>query len=198
MKNTPKRPARERILDTAAELFYRDGYQATGVDTIVERSGVAKMTLYRHFSSKDELIVAYLEKANDEFWAWWEEAIRPHDGSPRRQIIALFEAVARLTAQGECYGCTFQNTAVEFPSRDHPGHRVAQAHKRAVIGRLREMAARAGATDAGRLADQLFLLMDGAWMARRMFGPQNPARHLTDAARALLEDELPESPGSTV
>ena len=81
-----ERSARDRILDTVSQLFYRDGYHAVGIDTIVERSGVAKMTLYRHFPSKDDLIAAYLERANAEFWDWLDGEITgvddPHGEAP--------------------------------------------------------------------------------------------------------------------
>src|SRR6266508_4830585 len=106
------RSARDRILDTASELFYRDGYQAVGIDTIIARSGVAKMTLYRHFRSKDDLIAAYLEDANQQFWTWFEAALG--QGNPREQLTALFEGVQQLDASPSCYGCKFQHAAADF------------------------------------------------------------------------------------
>jgi AcrR family transcriptional regulator len=184
------RSAREQILEVAANLFFRDGFRAVGIDTIIEQSGVAKMTLYRHFPSKDELIVAYLERANAGFWEWWEGAISPYPDAPRQQLLALFEALAKLATNPACYGCSFQVAAAEFPASDHPGHRVALAHKRAVIARLGRMAEQAGACAPGMLAEQLLLLMDGAFVAARMFGPNNPARHVAQAAATLLEAQL--------
>jgi len=183
-------PARERILQTAAELFYRDGYGAVGVDTVIAQAGVAKTTLYRHFPSKDELIVAYLKRANERFWAWFEEAIAGHE-DPRAQLGALFDAVAKLAASPQCLGCTFQGAASEFPSHDHPGHRAARAHKQAVLERLRELAARAGAHDPEQLARELLLVMDGAFAAARMFGRRSPASVAPAAAAALLDAHLP-------
>ena len=181
-----KRSARDRILDTASELFYRDGYHAVGIDTIVERSRVAKMTLYRHFPSKDDLIAAYLERANDEFLEWLEGEIEAVD-DPKAKLVRAFEATAKLTASPKCLGCTFQAAASEFPELDHPGHRVAMAHKRHALARLAELARLAGLRDPNGLASQLLLLMDGAWVAARMFGPDNHARSVAAAARALIE-----------
>ena len=183
-------PPRERILDTAAELFYRDGYGAVGVDTIIAQAGVAKTTLYRHFASKDELIVAYLERANERFWAWFEHAIAGQQ-DPRAQLAALFDAVAELAASPACLGCTFQGAASEFPSQEHPGHQAARAHKQAVLDRLCELAARAGARDPGELARELLLVMDGAFAAARMFGRRSPAAAAPAAATALLDAHLP-------
>jgi AcrR family transcriptional regulator len=177
-------PARERILETAARLFLRDGFRAVGVDTIVAEAGVAKMTLYAHFPSKDDLIVAYLERANQQFWAWLEGA-SVADG-PRAKLLAMFDAVGRQADSPQCLGCTFQGTAAEFPDPEHPGHRVALAHTQAVLARLRGLAEDAGLRAPADLAQQLLLLMDGAWVAARMFGPHNPGVQVAAAARALI------------
>ena len=180
-----ERSARDRILDTASELFYRNGYHAVGIDTIVAESGVAKMTLYRHFPSKDDLIAAYLERANAEYWAWLEGEIDAVQDS-KEKLVAAFDAVARLATSARCLGCTFQAAASEFPELDHPGHQVALAHKRRVLARLAEFARVAGLRDPDGLAGQLLLLMDGAWVAARMFGPDNHATNVAEAARELV------------
>ena len=181
----PARSARDRLLDTASELFYRDGYHAVGIDTIVDQSGVAKMTLYRHFASKDDLIAAYLERANAEFWDWLEGEVARVD-DPRAKLEAAFEATARLATTPKCLGCTFQAAASEFPELAHPGHRVALDHKRRVRDRLAGLARDADLAAPESLADQLLLLMDGAWVAARMFGPGNHATSVADAARTLI------------
>ena len=180
-----ERSARDRILDTASRLFYRDGYHAVGIDTIVAGSGVAKMTLYRHFPSKDHLIAAYLERADAEFWDWLEGEIAAVQ-EPRAKLLAAFDATTKLATSPQCLGCTFQAAASEFPELEHPGHEVALAHKRRALERLAELARDAGLTDPGGLAAQLLLLMDGAWVAARMFGPDNHATAVTGAARALI------------
>jgi AcrR family transcriptional regulator len=182
----PGRPAaRERILEAASRLFLRDGFRAVGVDTIIAEAGVAKMTLYAHFPSKDDLIVTYLERANEQFWQWLEGASADLD-DPRAKLVAMFEAVGQLASSPQCLGCTFQGTAAEFPDPQHPGHRVALAHKQAVRSRLRTLAGAAGLRAPEELADQLLLLMDGAWVAARMFGPHNPAWQVAAAAGALI------------
>jgi len=181
-----ERSARDRILDAASTLFYRDGYRAVGIDTIVAESGVAKMTLYRHFASKDELIAAYLERSNTEFWEWLEAEIADVD-DPKAKLVAAFDAVARLATNPRCLGCTFQAAASEFPDRAHPGHRVALAHKRRVLEWLDGLARAAELRDPDRLAAHLLVLMDGAWTAARLFGPGNHARTVGDAAQTLIE-----------
>jgi AcrR family transcriptional regulator len=177
--------ARERILGTAQHLFYRDGYRAVGVDTIVAESGVAKMTLYRHFPSKDDLIGAYLERTNEQLLAWMEGLIASHR-DPRVALEAVFDGVAKLASSPECLGCTFVAAAGEFPEPDHPAHKAAAAHKRAIVGRLRELAEQAGARDPNALAEALLLIMDGAWSAARVFGPGSHGRRASRAAKDLI------------
>jgi len=182
----PGRSARDRILDMASSLFYRDGYHAVGIDTIVAESGVAKMTLYRHFASKDDLIAAYLERSNAEYWRWLDGEIA-RGSDPTAKLIAACDAVARQATSAGCLGCTFQAVASEFPRFDHPGRRVALAHKRQVLERLAGLARDGGLRDPDGLAAQLLLLMDGAWAAARMFGPGSHATAVVEAARTLIE-----------
>jgi len=191
----PTQPTtRQRILDIAGDLFFRNGYRAVGVDTIVKEAGIAKMTLYRHFPSKDDLIVAYLERVNLLFWDWFDKAIEAYEGSPREQLVAVFGALEKLVKSPQCYGCAFLVAASEFPELDSPGHQVALNHKQAVRDRLRDLAAQAGARTPGVLADQLLLLMDGSFSAVRVFGPSNPGVNVADAAKALIEAQM--SPAS--
>jgi AcrR family transcriptional regulator len=180
------RSTRERILDTAGRLFYRDGFQAVGIDKIVAESRVAKMTLYRYFPSKDDLIVAYLERANHQFWDWLDQAIT-RVADPRAKLLTVFEAVGRLVTNRQCLGCAFQRTAGEFPELGHPAHRVALAHKKAVRSRLRDLARQARLRDPETVADMLLVLMDGAWVAVRMFGPKNPGVSVARAASTLID-----------
>jgi AcrR family transcriptional regulator len=183
----PSRPAaRERILEAASRLFVRDGFRAVGVDTVIAEAGVAKMTLYAHFPSKDDLIAAYLERANERFWRWLDAAVAGVD-DPRARLVSMFDAVGKLANDPQCLGCTFQGTAAEFPDPEHPGHRVALAHKQAVLARLGTLAREADLRDPEALADQLLLLMDGAWVAARMFGHGNPSAQVAAAATALIQ-----------
>lgn len=183
--------SRERLLETAGRLFYRDGFRAVGVDTVVAESGVGKMTLYRHFPSKDDLIVAYLEDTNRRFWQWFDSAADHGGGDPRGQLMAVFAALQDLVTTPACLGCPFLNAAVDFPEPGHPGHQAAVAHKQAVLGRLETMAQAADMRDASGLAGQLLVLMDGAFMAVRLFGPSNPAGNVSQAAQTLIEAHTP-------
>jgi len=186
MTTTQDPPVRQRILETAQRLFYRDGFRAVGIDTIVAEAGVAKMSLYRHFPSKDDLIVAYLEESNRQYWEWLDGAVA-HLDDPEEKLTGMFDAIEKLATSPECLGCTFQGTAAEFPDRDHPGHQVALAHKRKVRDRFAQLAGEAVLRDPEELADQLLLLMDGAWVAARMYGSHNPAQGLAATAGTLID-----------
>jgi AcrR family transcriptional regulator len=181
---TPK----EQLFQTAARLFYQHGYRAIGVDTIAAESGIGKMTLYRHYPSKDDLIVAYLRDSNQVFWDQFEQ-ITKDAPTAREKLLAFFEALQSYALSPECYGCPFINVAAEYPDADHAGHQVALEHKQSVLARFRQLAQEAGASQPEALASALFLLMDGAYVAARMFGasPDSPAAHLAEAAREIIE-----------
>ena len=183
--------AREKILETAGPLFYEHGFRAIGVDTIVEKSGVAKMTLYRHFPSKDDLVAAYLQESHDNSVTWMESLIAPYPDDGRAAILAVFEGVAEQARQEVCYGCTFVVAASEFPDPEHPAHQLALTYKQKMLDILLKLAEQAGATHPLQLAQQLFLLMDGAWAAVRVFGPNNPSQSLMSAVQVLLAAGLP-------
>ena len=186
MKNatTPK----ERLFQTAARLFYRHGYRAIGVDTLAAESGIGKMTLYRHYPSKDDLIVAFLRDSNEDFWKYFEQSTEDAP-SGREKLLAFFEALQSYVTSPACYGCPFINVATEYPEVEYAGHQVALEHKRSVRARFIQLAEEAGARQPESLANALLLLMDGAYMAARMYGasPDNPAVDVAGAARQLID-----------
>ncbi|MEM8924065.1 MAG: TetR family transcriptional regulator [Actinomycetota bacterium] len=171
------RGARARILDAAAGLFYERGFGAVGIDRIIAEAGVAKASLYAHFASKDDLVVAYLERSNAAFWGWIDGAVDA-DADPADVLIGIFEVVEQQATSPDCLGCTFQVTAAEFPDPAHPAHVVAMAHKQAALDWFERLAREAGLRDPEALAAHLLVVMDGAWAATRMFGPDNHCRDL--------------------
>ena len=196
MKTAPT--AKERLTETTARLFKRQGYRATGVDAIALESGVGKMTLYRHFETKDDLIVAFLRQSDQEFWAYFEQSVK---GTPRARgkLLAFFEALQGYVTSPGCDGCPFINVASEYPEAGYSGHQVALAHKLAVHARFSSLAKEAGARRPGALADSLMLLMDGAYSAARIYGPSrdNPAAHVAEAASRLIAAECDRQPASS-
>ena len=180
---------RERILETATRLFYRQGYRAVGIDTIIKESGVAKMSLYKHFPSKDDLITAYLEQVNDGFFNWIE-SLTAGIRTPRGKLEVIFENIGARAASVACLGCPFGAAAVEFPELDHPAHASALRHKTRVLELLQDLSTEAKARDPRALAESLMLVMDGAWQTARMFGPTGHAGRASDAARMLIAAHL--------
>jgi AcrR family transcriptional regulator len=169
-------------------MFYERDIRAVGVEAIVAAAGVTKMSLYRHFASKDELVAACVGERVAGFWTWWDAALagaRPA-GDARAQIVALFERLgARTTAPG-FRGCPMTNAAIEFAEPEHPGRRLAAAHKHELRERLPALAGRAGAHDPAALADGLVLLFEGCYASSQTFGQDGPARSVAAAAAALL------------
>ncbi len=185
-----EKTARVRILETAAELFYREGIRAVGIDTIIARSGVAKMSLYRNFASKDDLIVAFLRHRDEIYWQWWDHVMAAHPDDARRQISDLFASLTRRVTSPLYRGCPFINTSTEFPDPDHPARALCLANKQELRRRLKGLARRAGARDPLGLADQLLLLMEGAYASAQNFRERGPAPCLRGAAEALLAAQL--------
>jgi AcrR family transcriptional regulator len=179
---------KDKLFETATRLFYQHGYRAVGVDTIAAEAGIGKMTLYRYYPSKDDLIVAYLRDSNRTFWEQFEHITR-ESPDPRAKLLAFFESLQSYTLSPQCYGCPFINVATEYPEVDYVGHQVALEHKQGVLARFRELAEEAGAHSPDALAGALFLLMDGAYVAARMFGPSptSPAAHLAETARQIIQ-----------
>jgi AcrR family transcriptional regulator len=174
---------REHVLQVTHDLFYWQGIRAVGVDRIAAEAGVAPTTLYRLWASKDDLVAAYVERA-DRYYREWFEAALGH-GSPREQILSLFDALAVQTQPDRCRGCPFQMALTEFPDPEVAVHRHAAANKEWVRARLGELTADFPGHEA--LADQLALLMEGVYASAQALGAEGPARN----ARALAEALLP-------
>ena len=179
--------ARERILATANELFYREGIHATGVDTVAERSSVSKTSLYRVFRSKDELIAAYAAGRDRAFWAWWERVEERHAGDPRAMLEALLSGIAKRIGDPAYRGCPFLNLATELTDSDHPGRAVAAGNKEEMRKRLAASVAQLGAPDPNRIASQLVLLINGAMVTGLVAVPADLKDELVDAAMKLLD-----------
>jgi AcrR family transcriptional regulator len=157
----PTSAARERILGTAARLFYARGLRAIGVDTIIAESGVAKATFYKHFPAKDDLIAAYLDQVDDVWTGQLHAAAEAAGPAPADQLVGLFDALGSACRREGYRGCGFINAAAETT----PGtvaHDRTVAHKRKVLTWLRDLAEDAGAERPERLARSIALLLDGA------------------------------------
>lgn len=182
---------KDRIFDTACELFYRQGIRAVGVDAIANEAGTNKMSFYRSFPSKDELVAEYLRDSERRFWDWWDAVVAPHAGDPRRQAEVLFEAMINKPCENNDRGCAMANAAVEIREEEHPGLIVVRDHKIEIRRRFRRLAREMGARDPEVLGDGLTLLLQGCYSSRLIFpGKTGPAANAARAARTLIQAHL--------
>ncbi|WP_087736348.1 TetR/AcrR family transcriptional regulator [Paraburkholderia piptadeniae] len=163
--------AQRHLLRAAADLFYREGVRAVGVDAVVERAGVNKMSLYRQFSSKDDLVVAYLEESDRQFFKRFDESIAKHPGEPKKQIAQYFEDLSGRASKDDYRGCPFVNVSAEFPEPSHPARLCVLNNKTKLMQRLNELCAAAGARDPDELANALALLIEGVYASSQTYGP---------------------------
>jgi AcrR family transcriptional regulator len=182
---------RDHLVDTALQLFCQNGFRATGIDLVLKESGVAKKTLYNHFSSKDDLIVAALAKRDEDFMAKMRTTIArlapQQDGDPRMsRFLAFFDGLDEWFHSDNFNGCTFINASAEYPRRDCPIHRACAAHKARVLDTLESLLSDMPLSDRRRVAREAGLLAEGAIVSAHTAGDLNAARVAKAAARRLL------------
>jgi len=195
----PRPSKRDQLLDTAIDLFYRDGIRATAVDAVVEAAGVARMTLYNHFGSKEELVVSALERRARRFRTWIADFMEQSARTPADRLLALFEALSQWFSgqgfDGQAFrGCAFINAAVDYPDAGDAPHRIAAEHKRALRDYLAGIAREAGAADPDGLAGDLLLLADGAIVTAHVQSDPNAAVRARRIAEGLVHASLPAGP----
>ena len=177
---------RERILRTASELFYREGTRAVGVDLIVERAGVAKTSLYRHFGTKDDLIEAFLLLEDEDFWQHWDAVAAQHKGAPREELDAQLQWIGERIARPGYRGCPQINIAAEYADESHPARKVAVAHKRELRRRLGELAHALRVDEPETFALRLGTIIDGALSSGQALHAEGPVRFLQELAHLLI------------
>jgi AcrR family transcriptional regulator len=175
----------EKVLATASRLFYAHGVRAVGVESIVSESGVAKTSLYRHFETKDELIAAFLEREDREFWQQWEQTAASAP-SAKTELLNLLEWIGKRVSRDGYRGCPQINVAAEFSDLGHPARTIRRRHKAEMLDRLRDIVGRIGVKRPDDAAIQLSLLIDGAFTSDGRLSKTNAVRVLTSAANALL------------
>jgi AcrR family transcriptional regulator len=179
-----ERSPRDRVLDTATELFYQHGIHSVGIDLVISKSGVAKMTLYRHFRSKDELVLAFLDRMNTE-WSRWLRT-RVSTARVQNRPLVVFDALGEWFETPTFRGCPFVSSAAEFKDPAHPVHLACWRFKEELRNYFHELLRDAGYAKSLALADQLLLLADGAMVRAAMEGKSDSARAAKRAATAIL------------
>jgi AcrR family transcriptional regulator len=186
-------PPRARILAAAADLFYRHGIRAVGVEAIAEAAATNKMTLYRHFASKDELVAECLRQAAQEADSCWARFGAAHPGDPLAQLRAWLAEMADHLANADERGCALANAAVELPEKDHPARRVIEEFKVAQRDRLIELCRAAGLAEADMLADELHLLLEGARVTSQSVGAAGLGARLMRMGEAMIAAHTPQA-----
>jgi AcrR family transcriptional regulator len=179
--------ARQRLLDTADRLFYQEGFRAVGIDRIIAEAGVAKMTLYTYFSSKDDLIVAVLQYREAQVLAFFRAAMARHATQTTDPLRAFFAALKEWFESPGFRGCAFQNAAAELADPAHPGTQVVRDHKRRFADLLRGVVTEAAGPGAATLAPAIALLVEGAVVTALIHGTPDAAEVAREAAWQLVE-----------
>jgi AcrR family transcriptional regulator len=186
---------RERLIQTAHELFYREGFHAVGLDRILGEVGVTKTTFYNHFESKDQLIVEVVREHD----RWWRETfatmLRERGGdNPRSQLEVVFEVLDDVMSSAEYHGCIFINVAVEFPLPHDPAHQAAAENKHRIEAMIRDLAARAGSPDPRAFAETFSLLMEGTYVTKQVTRNARAAVVAGQLAGTLIREHLADDP----
>src|SRR5919112_2827462 len=182
-RSARRRPGAERLLETASDLFYREGIRAVGVDTVSERAGVSKRTLYNRFGGKDGLVAEYLRR-RDEGWKAYLRGATEAVVEPKEKLLAVFEAYEEWLVGEDFRGCAFANAAAEIPDPDHPARVVARRHKEGIEEHLAALAEETGFDEPRTLAERLLLLLEGATATAAMRRSGEPL----DVARSTARE----------
>jgi AcrR family transcriptional regulator len=182
----PPSLTRARILEAAARLFYRRGIRAVSVDELAESASVTKVTVYKHFRSKDNLIASCLHMLDDRFFTWFVTEVEARSEDPHERLLAVFDVLDRWFRRPNYRGCAFINATVELAEPTHPAHTAVLSHKDRSRAYFRELAVAAGVDNPDDLSDQWMLLSEGATVTALVEDDRHAARRARKAAEALL------------
>ena len=178
---------RDQLIQTALELFAKNGIHATGVDSIVEQSGVTKKTLYAHFRSKEELVLAVLRQYDELARNDFMRRVESGGKTPRARLLAVFDFAERWFQQSNFYGCLFINTIGEYSDKGTPIRQICKEYKKLVKGYIRELCEQGGASDPQGLAEELAMLLEGATVTAQVSQNPKTAKIAKRAAKALID-----------
>jgi AcrR family transcriptional regulator len=178
---------RDELVQKALQAFYQHGFQATGMDMLVTKTGISKTSMYKHFRTKEDLILAVLRLRDEQFRNWLYRRMEALADTPRQQLIAMFDALEEWFDEPGYRGCMFIKASSEYQDADHVIHQQSADHKRLLERHMTELAEKAGLTDPGGLARQLLILKEGAIVTAHLGHTDNPAKDAKAAAIQLLE-----------
>lgn len=178
---------RDELVQKALNIYYRNGFHATGMDMLVAETGISKTSMYKHFRTKEELILAVLRLRDELFRNWLVRRLQEVGKTPKEQMIAIFDVLGEWFSEPEYRGCMFIKASAEYQDAKHPIHAQAAMHKKLLHGYVLKLAENAGVRDPDTLARQLLLLMDGAIVTAHLGHSENPAEDAKLAAQILIE-----------
>lgn len=185
-----KPKVKDRIFDAASDLFYKKGIYCVGIDAIVSEAETNKMSLYRNFESKDELVTEYIKSQNNVHKEKWDNIVNEHQDSPVEAIIAIFHEI-QTKKTDSCNGCPTANVAIELRGHNHPALSLIFESRVDVLQRFIDLSQAAGAKNPSQLADTLVLLFEGCVMTKVTFPDQSwPGNNITDIVKNILKSEL--------
>lgn len=187
----PAHSKREHILNTAMKLFYLGGFNATGVDKIIARAGVSKKTLYNHFKTKNELILATLRKRDEITRNHMMKEVDRLASSPREKLLVAFDVLHKWINSEDYSGCMFINASAEFSEEGNPCYEFCAEHKSLTCKYLQKIAQEAGAKHPQELAKQIKLIMEGATVCAHVMKDKNAALRAKEIAQTVLAHNLP-------
>jgi AcrR family transcriptional regulator len=181
---------RDHLVNVAMTLFYANGFHATGVEKIIKEAGVSKKTLYHHFTSKNELILAVLRKRDEVFRNNFKRTVEKLATDPRDQMLAIFDALGQWFDEKEFSGCLFINASAEFSDDEDPCNIVCKEHKKLICDYIQTLAEKAGSKNPKELAQKLNLLADGAIVCANVGGDKDAAKKAQEMARVFVDLSL--------
>jgi len=183
---------RQRLVDTATRRFLRDGFRNVGLDSVLDDVGITKTAFYKHFESKDDLMIEVLDRQGAWLKNHFLDMIRGHGGSSAAgQLRALFDAVEQIMHSQDFHGCIFVQASMEFPHMHDPAHQAAMRNKQAVQDLIHDIAERAGCEDPPQLAAELTMIIEGAYVTRQLTGRPDTIHIARRVADLILDRALP-------
>jgi len=177
---------RDELVQKALEIFYQNGFHATGMDLIAAETGVSKTSIYKHFRTKDDLILAVLRLRDEKFRNWLIRRMEELGQTPKKQLIAMFDALSEWYDEPKFRGCMFIKASGEYQEASHPIHAQSAEHKRLLFSYVETLAKKAGAKNPAELARQLLLLKEGSIVTAHLGHCKAPAQDAKNAAAILV------------
>ncbi len=178
---------RDELVKKALQVFYQNGFNATGMDKLVAETGISKTSMYKHFRTKEDLILAALRLRDEYFRNWLYRRMEELAATPRQQLVAMFDALEEWFSEPGYQGCMFIKASSEFQDHSHPIHKQSAEHKRMLESHVTRLAEQAGLSDPNILARQLLLLKEGAIVTSHLDYTDNPAQDAKAVAIRLID-----------